>query len=182
MTADFHQWCMRARLDEENAKHWLSGLEELVATKTLEPGMASMCAGQLSFAVTVAADKCGRVYIRPFRAQAHAPLHGFRVRSLTRNCGEVVHPIPYNSAHAHPQSDGRKKIGTYLDRRSLKSVMVGSRGWMRRTLLIHWTGCTRMACASICFNERDDNYMGILECAAQVLAPHTFHDLVKSAI
>ena len=39
-----------------------------------------------------------------------------------------------------------------------------------------------MACASILFNERDDNYVGILECAALVLALCTFHDHVKSAI
>ena len=52
--------CVRAGVDEEKTKHWRSTLEELVATKTLKPGMASKSASRLSFAVTVTADKCRR--------------------------------------------------------------------------------------------------------------------------
>ena len=50
------------RVDEKKVKHWRSTLEELVATKTLELGMASKCAAPLSFAATVAVDQCGRAY------------------------------------------------------------------------------------------------------------------------
>ena len=31
---DFHEWCVRAGVDNDKAKHWRSPLEELVATKT----------------------------------------------------------------------------------------------------------------------------------------------------
>ena len=81
LTVDFHERCVKARVGEEKAKLWRSTLEELVATNAHALGMASKCAGLLSFAVTVAADKCGRAYRRPFHAQALAPLHGLRVRA-----------------------------------------------------------------------------------------------------
>ena len=90
VTEDFRKWCVRASVGEETAKHWRSTLEELVATKTLEPRIASKCAGRLSFAVRVAADKCGQAYTRPFHAQAHAPQRGVWSESFTRNGGEVV--------------------------------------------------------------------------------------------
>ena len=38
VTADFRKWCVRASFGEVEAKHWKSTVEELVATKTLEPG------------------------------------------------------------------------------------------------------------------------------------------------
>ena len=49
-------------------------LQEALDMQMRDPGMASEMAGRLSFAVTVAADKCGRAYLRPLFAQAGRPL------------------------------------------------------------------------------------------------------------
>ena len=46
------------------------------------------CAGRLSFACVIASGKIGRAFVKPFYAQAHAPMPGFEVSPSLKNGAE----------------------------------------------------------------------------------------------
>ena len=88
-------------------------------------------------------------------------------------------PVLCSSAHAHPPSDGQQKRGALLDRRGV-NIFHGWQQWIAKDASRspdrrHHNGL----CVSSTRNG--DNYTGILECAALVLALSTLHDLLKSA-
>ena len=54
----------------------------------MEAGVASKCAGQLSWSVTTIASKVGRAYVKPLHAQAHKPLPGGLMSPALENAVE----------------------------------------------------------------------------------------------
>ena len=126
VTVDFYTWRVKASVDEGKAKHWRSCLEELLATKTLRPGMASKCAGLLAIAFTVAAEKYGRTSIRPSHAQARPLLHGFRVGALLEMAAKwFIQYLTVQIGHGWKQ------------------------WWNAKTIPVYKTGCSPMAFASV---------------------------------
>ena len=105
-------------VNEKKAKHWTSTPEELVATKTLEQWMASTCAGEMSFALTVAGDKYGRV-----------------IASLEMAAKWFIQCLPVLPTLTHLE----RTVMRFGTDAGVKSVMVGSRGGMQRTVLACWT-------------------------------------------
>ena len=61
------------------SQKWIRLLQVLIDTMVCDAESASKHAGRLGFAVTVAADKVGRAFTKPFYAQAISPMAGNRV-------------------------------------------------------------------------------------------------------
>ena len=74
---------LSTQVELSKAQKYTQLLEAVLERQTLEPGQASKLAGRLSFAVTVSGNRVGRACIKPFHAQAHAPLPGKRTRIQT---------------------------------------------------------------------------------------------------
>ena len=63
---------------KEKAALWASELEAALETRTMEDWMAEKMAGRLSFAVTASGLRVGRAFVKPFYAEANAPMRHFR--------------------------------------------------------------------------------------------------------
>ena len=63
---------------EAKAVKWTEALLRLCEEHRLSPDEASRMAGRLSFAVTAFSNKVGRAFVKPFYAQAHSPMRGWR--------------------------------------------------------------------------------------------------------
>jgi hypothetical protein len=65
-----------AHVAEAKSEKWKDLLEQLLASGVCAPCNAASMAGRLSFTVTLAANRVGRAFIKPFYAQQHAPTSG----------------------------------------------------------------------------------------------------------
>ena len=63
---------------KEKAALWASDLEAALETRTMKDWLAEKMAGRLSFAVTASGLRVGRAFVKPFYAQAYAPMRHFR--------------------------------------------------------------------------------------------------------
>ena len=70
---------------QEKAQKWLAALRRILEFRTLSPDEASRMAGRLSFAVSAAANRVGRAFVKPFYAQANAPMMGWRCSTMLMN-------------------------------------------------------------------------------------------------
>ena len=61
---------------EGKAAKWSLDLARILDLVICDPGLSGKLAGRLSFLVTLAADRIGRAYVKPFHAQCSAPLPG----------------------------------------------------------------------------------------------------------
>ena len=66
-----------AAVDANKAQRWATELRCMTSEKKCSPDQASKYAGRLAFTCTIAAGQQGRAFVKPFYAQANAPLHGF---------------------------------------------------------------------------------------------------------
>ena len=74
MQVDLSSLSTRLAVDEEKAVIWRQALNDLLEQGLCDTGTAAKMAARLSFAVTVAADKVGRAYSKPYFAQANDSL------------------------------------------------------------------------------------------------------------
>jgi hypothetical protein len=65
-----------AHVAEAKADKWKDLLEKLLASGVCAPCEAASMAGRLSFTVTLAANRVGRAFNKPFYAQQHSPTSG----------------------------------------------------------------------------------------------------------
>ena len=68
----------------KKAKRWARAMRDNLQNGILEARAAAKHAGKMSFAVTVAADRCGRAYVRMLHRKAHAPLQHAAISMWTR--------------------------------------------------------------------------------------------------
>ena len=66
-----------AAVDPNKAQRWATELMCMTKVKKCSPDQAAKYAGRLAFTCTVAAGRQGRAFVKPFYAQANAPLRGF---------------------------------------------------------------------------------------------------------
>jgi len=64
---------VRSSIQEIKAIAWVRLIDEAIHENRLDGGSASKMAGRLSFAVTAAANRCGRAFVKPIYAQAVCP-------------------------------------------------------------------------------------------------------------
>ena len=65
-----------ATVDARKAQRWATELR-CMTRERCSPDHAAKYAGRLAFTCTIAAGRQGRAFVKPFYAQANAPLHGF---------------------------------------------------------------------------------------------------------
>ena len=70
-----------SKVDSVKASRWVDDLVAMVKRGVCSMELAAKYAGRLSFAVVVSGNRVGRAYIRPFHAQANAPLAGSTMSS-----------------------------------------------------------------------------------------------------
>ena len=74
---DVTDMSVSAAVDANKAKRWATELCGMTREKMCSPDQAAKYAGRLAFTCTIAAGRQGRAFVKPFYAQANAPLHGF---------------------------------------------------------------------------------------------------------
>ena len=66
-----------AAVDANKVQRWTTDLRCMLKEKECSPDKAAKYAGRLAFTCTIAAGRQGRACVKPFYAQANAPLRGF---------------------------------------------------------------------------------------------------------
>ena len=64
------------KVEKEKAEKWVNILLAWLASGVCSPQDAAAMPGRLSFSVTLAANRVGRAFIKPFYDQQFAPMHG----------------------------------------------------------------------------------------------------------
>ena len=164
---------------EDRRLKYLAAIKEATHT-ALDSGQASKVAGQLSWTVTLAADKIGRAYIKPFFAQAHAPrpVPSFRMR-LAAHWWEAYLAVERRTTISLSRED-RKQALLWTDAagesRLVAAVLALQQDdqswqwWYVVTELPHWIW--------VQLQERGDHQIGVQEMAGIILGLHVFrHEL-----
>ena len=166
------QWRVLARVDAQKAAHWKGPLLDALATGRMDPGTSSKVAGRLSFAVTVAADRCGRAFIRPFHAQAHDPMQANRTSVLMKHaCVWFLHYLEERPCLVREPGGRRQSAVLWTDAAgdppALGAVLfVDNKFFFWQTAAPAWLLKQ--------FIRRSDSYIGLLEQMAVNAAVATF--------
>ena len=153
----------------------------MLDTALLEPGQASKLAGRLSFAVTVSGNRVGRAYIKPFYAQAHAPLPGHVVSPWLRRSAEWF--IRYLQ---RPPLSVRR--GCSNDRPCVVSWSdaAGESTWVAAVICVagnfFWTRLQTPSEILKLLLDRGDHQIGFQELLGIILVWGTFEHLLQGAL
>jgi hypothetical protein len=169
------------KVDAGKAERWSAQLEEVLERGSLEPGQASKLAGRLSFAVSAAAGKVGRAFLKPFYAQAHDPLPGNRASPrLLRAAEWFVHylriqpPVVQEACLA-----SRPHVRTWSD-------AAGVSRWVAAVAEVDgkflWTRVRTPDCIWDQLLERGDQQIGVQEMLGVALAWGTFRSRLHGAL
>ena len=167
-------------VDPEKAKSWSSTLWLCLLERRMDPGVASKMAGRLSFAVTTAADRCGRAYIRAFHAQANHPLPGCRMGGWP--CMAVVwflwylQELPFGIRIAGVP---RKHMILWTDASS-PPPQVGAVLWTGEEILVAGGLVPGSIVQQLLL--RGDNQIGVAECLAIIGAMYTFREQLRGSM
>ena len=161
------------QISEDKAVKYGRILENILKTRFCSAEVAVKIAGRLAFAVTVAAGKVGRAYIKPFYAQAYAPRRHSGVSPWMAQAADwwqqYLRAEPVMSHLA--DSAGKKHVNCWTDAsgeaRWLAAVIHdGSRWWWARVQVPEYIWNQLL--------PRGDHQIGLQELLAIVLAIHTF--------
>ena len=178
---DFPTKVLKTHVEESKANKYAQSLRDMLDNSTLEPGQASKLAGRLSFAVTVSGNRVGRAYIKPFYAQAHAPLPGnllspWRRRSAEWFLAYLSHsPVSVRRGVDH----SRPCVVTWSDAAGASRwvaavVHVGGQFW--------WTRCQTSDAIWNQLLDRGDHQIGFQELLGILLVWGTFQHLLRESL
>ena len=169
-------------VDVDKAIRWIRELQDIARSKKCDPGAASKLAGRLNFACTAASGIVGRAYIRPFHAQANAPLPSFRASPLLHQsclwCTKYLQERPFVRHDAKLQKRQCAWAWTDAcgDNNLLAAVLYVDGNW-RYTSMVALESVMRQLL------RRHDNQIGVLEMLAVHLLINTFEQLLcKTAL
>lgn len=177
---DFANKVIQTAVEEAKAQAWSIQLTQVVERGFLDPGLSSKYAGRLSFAVTAAADRCGRAYIRPLYAQAAQPMayhrcSGWLMQALTWWVDYLV----LRPAARRGVNEDRPTVISWTD-------ASGVEGWIAAVVwadgVFHFTRCLLPQHVWDQLLERGDHQIGFQEAAAVLLCQFTFPDLLDGAL
>jgi len=162
------------------AQAWQKAVEHALEVMKLEQGEAAKLAGRLRFAVTAAANRCGRSYIKPIHAQAARPLAGAEVSPwlaialLWRSQYLQLRPV---TVHRPLQVREELKVCTDASGEDamVAAVLAAPEG-------VHFTYAKVPGWLVAQMLERGDHNIGVLEVLAVVLAVATFGALFKNRV
>jgi len=161
-------------VQEAKALAWDKSLKVSLEENRLEAGQASKLAGRLSFAVTAAANKCGRAFIKPIHAQANCP---YEIGGLSPWLAAALRwwraYLKLRPRTTRRRNAVRKQWRMFTDASGenphVAAVLDG--GQVRK--FTHAAPPDWLMCQ---FLERGDNNIGNLEAVAVVLGMATFAD------
>jgi len=170
-----------ASIDPEKGLKWTLVLLEILRTQKCDPELAAKMAGRLSFAVSAAAGKVGRAYLKPFFAQAYAPLLGSKASWwLFRAATWWIRYLASEPAMAHDAAYlSRPRVCIWTDAagasRWIAAVARTATQWL-------WT---RMLVPAEVWNQflpRRDDQIGMQELLALPLALESFRPHLRGAL
>ena len=167
-------------IDPAKARKWTGILATILSTRQCAQRVAIKMAGRLSFAVMSSTGRVGRAYIKPFFAQANAPLPAGRASTLMMQAAAwwvkyfAILPV------SNIQCGGfeRKAVRAWTD-------AAGASRWV--AAVIHTSGgflWTRARLPDALWDQflpREDEQIGSQELMAVPLLAATFQDYLQGA-
>ena len=167
-------------VDPAKAKKWAAILFEVVHTRRCTQRTAIKMAGRLSFAVHASTGKVGRAYIKPFFAQANAPLpHDRASWQLLQAAAWWIDYFAISPASTIPCGQGaRTHVHAWTD-------AAGTSRWLAAVIHVGgsfwWTRARIPDAVWHQFIPRGDEQIGGQELIAVPLLTGTFRHLLRGA-
>lgn len=169
------------QVEPSKACKYMRLLRDVLESGTLEPGTASKLAGRLSFAVTVSGNRVGRAYIKPFYAQAHAPLPGCALSPWLRQSAEWF--LKYLS---HSPLSVRRGLASHRPLVRTWSDAAGATRWVAAVVCVGgsfwWTRVQTPPKVWDLLLDRGDHQIGFQELLGVLLVWGTFSHLMNGAL
>ena len=177
---DWAKKLITMHVDEAKAEKWKVCLLAILEAGVCSPERAAKMAGRLSFAVSVAANRVGRAFIRPFYAQQHAPLRKGAVGCLLAwACSWFVHYLSHRPRAVRWGVSPRPLLVTWHDAagasRWVAAVVRSDSGYF-------WTRIQTPQHVWEQLSVRADSQIGFQELLGVVLILGTFAPLVAGRL
>ena len=167
-------------VEQAKAEKWRSTLESILERGKCSPETAAKMAGRLNFTVSIAANRVGRAFIKPFYAQQHAPLQAEAISCLLAwACHWFVHYLTHRPKAVRRGMQPRPLLVTWHD-------AAGASRWV--AAVVRWNGqylWTRIKTPQHVWAQlapRDDSQIGFQELLGIVLIIGTFPELIAGAL
>ena len=176
---DFEAMEVTTCIQKAKAQKWHDELQECHRQQRMDAGVASQFAGRLSCSVTMAANRVGRAYIKPFYAQSAVPLSvmsGWLLNATTWF-------MAYLSMAASGQGARRMRPGQVLPHVRMWTDAAGESRMIAAVIEIHgeWH-YTYMKVPQSLWDQllpRGDHQIGVQEMLAIVLGLNTFESWMQ---
>ena len=179
--ADFSERLVTTQVEPAKAAKYVGQLDAMLHSQTLSAGDASKLAGRLSFAVTVSGNRVGRAYIKPFFAQANAPLPGCAVSPWLHRAA-----VWFTNYLRQPPLTTRK--GRACDRPCVVtwSDAAGASRWVAAVVHVGgrfwWSRLQTPDSVWSLLLDRGDHQIGFQELLGVLFVWETFKDKLKGAL
>ena len=169
-----------ARVADAKAEKWSKFLKALLEVGVCNSADAASMAGRLSFTVTLAANRVGRAFIKPFYAQQHAPLPGGAIGAALENA--IIWFLAYLEARPAVIRKGlvpRKLVVTWHDAAGVSRWVAAV---VRHEGVYLWTRIRTPDHVWQQLQHRDDSQIGFQELLGIVLLLGSFHSLLQGSL
>jgi len=172
------EWCLafdhvRVTLEFGKSQQWLAAFVEALGLDELQPELAAKMAGRLQWCLTASTSRAGRSFLKALFAQANKPLpFGAMSPRLRAACKWICQYLLTRPASVYRSiNETRQKVTTWSD-------ASGKDRWLAVVVCVDgrylWTRCQIQQDLIDVFIPREDNYIGLLELLAPILAWATF--------
>ena len=169
------------RLEQSKATMWKGELEDAVKEDRLHSWQAAKFAGRIQWTLTAGKSRAGRSYLKAFFAQAVRPLPEGRIsRRLQQACSWVGNYLEERPASCWTSVDEKRPhIRSWSDAsgvdRMVAVLVLLDDEW-------HYTVAEVPMSSLGDFLQRNDNFIGVLELLAPVLALGTWGDKMADTL
>ena len=166
---------------KEKAEQWLSDLVSATGGGRMWPAVAAKMAGRLQWALCSSRSKAGRSYIKALFAQANAPMPGYAMSPrLDQAVKWIVQYLCLRPEAVYTRlKEDRPHVRTWSDASGVDAivcvVVLSEKSWRYTVLPIG-----RELIET--FLPRQDNYIGLLELIAPLLALGTWPELFRNVL
>ena len=167
-------------VQESKARAWKNVILSILECELLDPGLAAKLAGKLSFAVTAAAGRVGRAYVKPLYAQAAAPLAYHRI-SIWLSFALVwwMAYLDVRPATQVSSTVSKRHVVGWCD-------AAGASRWLGAVVyangLFFYARCITPGFIWDQLLEREDNQIGVQEMLGVLLLLESFSELLQGAL
>lgn len=177
---DWAKKLVTMHVDDVKAEKWKECLLTILECGICSAELSAKMGGRLSFAVSVAANRVGRAFLKPFYAQQHAPLKGNAVGCwLAWACSWFVHYLTHRPRAIRRGISPRPLLVTWHD-------AAGASRWVAAVVRFEsgylWTRTRTPQHVWEQLTERSDSQIGFQELLGVVLILGTFAPLVAGRL